>query len=68
MVIDIPTIPLIISKYDHSELTEDLVMALKMHMLREDVGAVKLEDMILIRHNGNELLTKSPRELSEVQC
>jgi len=58
----------IISKYDHSELAEDFVMALEMHMFREDVGVVKLEDMILIRHNGNELLTKSPRELSEVQC
>ncbi len=62
------TEPPIISKYDHSELSEDFVMALEMHMFREDVGVVKLEDMILIRHNGNELLTKSPRELSEVQC
>ena len=62
------TEPPIFSKYDHSELAEDFVMALEMHMFREDVGVVKLEDMILIRHNGNELLTKSPRELSEVQC
>lgn len=62
------TEPPIFSKYDHSELSEDFVMALEMHMFREDVGVVKLEDMILIRHNGNELLTKSPRELSEVQC
>ena len=35
-------------------------------MLREDVGVVKLEDMILLRHNGNELLTRSPRQLFEI--
>jgi len=62
------TEPPIISKYDHSELSEDFVIALEMHMFREDVGVVKLEDVILIRHNGNELLTKSPRRLFEIQC
>jgi len=60
------TEPPIISKYDHSELSEDFVIALEMHMFREEVGVVKLEDMILIRHNGNELLTKSPRRLFEI--
>ena len=62
------TEPPIISKYEHSGIKENYVIALEMHMFREDVGVVKLEDMILIRHNGNELLTKSPRELSEIQC
>ena len=62
------TEPPIISKYDHSELSEDSVIALEMHMFREDVGVVKLEDMTLITHNGNELLTKSPRRLFEIQC
>jgi len=62
------TEPPIISKHERSDLTEDFVMALELHMFREDIGAVKLEDMFLVRHNGNELLTKSPRELSEVQC
>ena len=42
------------------------VITLEMHMLREDVGVVKLEDMILIKHSGNEVLTKSPRCLFEI--
>jgi hypothetical protein len=42
------------------------VITLEMHMLREDAGVVKLEDMILIKHNGNELLTRSPRRLFEI--
>ena len=58
--------PPILSKYDHSELLDGYVITLEMHMLREDLGVVKLEDMILIKHNGNELLTKSPRRIFEV--
>ena len=58
--------PPILSKYDHSGLMDNYVITLEMHMLRENVGVVKLEDMILIRDNGNELLTKSPRRLFEV--
>ena len=61
------TEPPIISKYDHSELSEDSVIALEMHMFREHLGVVKLEDMILINHNGNELLTKSPRQFLEIR-
>jgi Xaa-Pro dipeptidase len=62
------TEPPIFSKYDHSELSEDFVMALEMHMFRQDVGVIKLEDVILIGKEKNEILTKSSRELSEVQC
>jgi Xaa-Pro aminopeptidase len=58
--------PPIVSKHEHSRLLDDYVIALEMHMLREHVGAVKLEDMILIKHSGNELLTKSPRRLFEI--
>ena len=58
--------PPIVSKYNHSRLLDGYVITLEMHMLREDVGVVKLEDMILINHNGNELLTKSPRRLFEI--
>lgn len=60
------TEPPIISKYDHSEVSRNYVMALEMHMYREDVGVVKLEDMILITNSGNEILTKSPRHLFEL--
>ena len=61
------TEPPIFSKYDHSELSKDYVMALEMHMFRQDVGVIKLEDVILIGKEKNEILTKSSRELSEVQ-
>lgn len=62
------TEPPIISKYDHSELSEDYVIGLEMHMFGEDVGVIKLEDVILIGKEQNEILTKSPRELFEIQC
>jgi len=62
------TEPPIISKYERSVLSEDYVIGLEMHMFQEDVGVTKLEDVILIGKEQNEILTKSPRELSEVQC
>jgi Xaa-Pro aminopeptidase len=37
-----------------------------MHMLDESIGVVKLEDMILIAKNGNEILTPAERVLFEV--
>ena len=55
-----PPIP---SEYDHSPVNENFVIALDLHMLDEALGVVKLEDMILIGKDGNEILTKSPREL-----
>jgi Xaa-Pro aminopeptidase len=58
-----PPIP---SEYDHSPVGENYVIALDMHMMDSDVGVVKLEDMILIGKDGNEILTKSPRELFEI--
>ena len=58
-----PPVP---SEYDHSEIDEDYVIALDMHMMDENVGVVKLEDMILISEGGNEILTKSPRQLFEI--
>jgi Xaa-Pro aminopeptidase len=35
-------------------------------MMEAGLGVVKLEDMILITEGGNEILTKSPRELFEI--
>jgi Xaa-Pro aminopeptidase len=47
-------------------IPEGCVVALDMHMLIDGGGVVKLEDMILIRGGGNEILTKTPRRLFEV--
>ena len=58
--------PPIVSKHEHSRLLDGYVITLEMHMLREDVGVVKLEDMVLIKHSRNELLTRSPRRLFEI--
>ncbi|HEU19811.1 MAG TPA: aminopeptidase P family protein [Deltaproteobacteria bacterium] len=55
-----PPVP---SEYDHSVINENYVIALDMHMLDDRLGVVKLEDMILIGANGNEILTKTPRQL-----
>lgn len=58
--------PPTLSEYDYSEVLDGYVIALDMHMMEENVGVVKLEDVILIDHKGNEILTKSPRQLSEI--
>jgi Xaa-Pro aminopeptidase len=58
-----PPVP---SEYDHSEVGDHYVIALDMHMMDEVDGVVKLEDMILVKHGGNEVLTGSPRELFEI--
>jgi Xaa-Pro aminopeptidase len=58
--------PPIVSKNDHSALMDNYVITLEMHMMKQGVGVVKLEDMILIKHSGNEVLTKSPRQLFEI--
>ncbi|MGO9137040.1 MAG: M24 family metallopeptidase [Syntrophales bacterium] len=58
-----PPVP---SEYDQSPVEDGYVIALDMHMLDESVGVVKLEDMILIKEKGNEILTTSDRYLFEV--
>jgi len=58
--------PPILSDYDDSGIPENGVVALDIHMMEEGRGVVKLEDMILVRRGGNEILTKSPRILFEV--
>jgi Xaa-Pro aminopeptidase len=58
-----PPIP---SEYDHAEVAEHHVIALDMHMMDTAAGVVKLEDMILIRGEGNEIMTRSPRQLFEI--
>lgn len=58
--------PPVLSEHNHSEVSDGYVVALDMHMMDENVGVVKLEDMILVSHKGNEILTKSPRRLFEI--
>jgi len=58
--------PPILSAHDNSEVSDGFVIALDMHMMDDNVGVVKLEDMILVNKAGNEILTKSPRDLFEV--
>lgn len=58
--------PPILAGYDHSEISDGLVIALDMHMMDPDAGVVKLEDMVLITQQGNEILTRTPRDLLEV--
>jgi Xaa-Pro aminopeptidase len=57
--------PPVLSDSDNTELSENSVIAIDMHMMN-DKCAVKLEDMVLVRSKGNRILTKSPRELIEV--
>jgi Xaa-Pro aminopeptidase len=58
-----PPIP---SEYDHSTVDNGYVIALDMHMMDESAGVVKLEDMVLITQGGNEILTRTPRDLFEL--
>jgi Xaa-Pro aminopeptidase len=58
--------PPILSSYDLSEIPENCVLALDMHMMDEKAGVVKLEDMILIGKK-NQFLTRSPRKLFEIE-
>jgi Xaa-Pro aminopeptidase len=58
--------PPILSSYDLSEIPENCVLALDMHMMDEKAGVVKLEDMVLIGKK-NQFLTRSPRKLFEIE-
>ncbi len=58
--------PPILSEFETSTIPEGCVVALDMHMMAEGSGVVKLEDMILVGGGGNEILTKTPRQLFEI--
>jgi Xaa-Pro aminopeptidase len=58
--------PPLLSPQDSSIISEGNVIALDMHMLDEQVGAVKLEDMIFVTAGGNEILNLTPRDLFEI--
>ena len=59
--------PPILSANDASVLDHGYVVTLELHMMDEQGGVVKLEDMIHILEEGNEILTKSPRALFEIE-
>lgn len=56
-----------LSSNDDSILEAGCTLALDMHMMHPECGAVKLEDVVLITDRGAEMLTISPRELFEIE-
>jgi Xaa-Pro dipeptidase len=58
--------PPILSEHDTSSIPEGCVVALDMHMMTEGGGVVKLEDMVLVGSKGNEILTRTPRQIFEI--
>lgn len=56
----------ILAGHDYTEIRENTIIALDLHMMDENIGAVKLEDMILVKNHGNEILTLTPRKLFEI--
>jgi Xaa-Pro aminopeptidase len=58
--------PPVIMENDLSRIEEGYVIALDIHMLDRAIGAVKLEDMVLVGRAGNEILNISPRSLFEI--
>lgn len=58
-----PPVP---SEYDDSPVNENYVVCLDLHMLDKDTGVVKLEDMIWVKQPRNEILTISPRGITQL--
>jgi len=56
----------IISEKNHSELPDGCVVTLDMHIIDKNAGVAKSEDVIVMTQKGNEILTKSPRQLFEI--
>jgi Xaa-Pro dipeptidase len=59
--------PPIVMENDLNRMEEGCVIALDIHMLDRSIGVVKLEDMVLVGHSGNEIMNITPRDLFEVQ-
>ncbi len=55
-----------LSSYDTSEIQENMVLAIELHMMDKNIGVLKLEDMLLVGKKLNEILTISPRNLIEI--
>lgn len=59
--------PPIIMKNNNAIIKENQVLAVEMHFIVKDKGAIKLEDTIHVGHRKNKILTCTPRELFEVE-
>ncbi|WP_347490796.1 Xaa-Pro peptidase family protein [Desulfoscipio sp. XC116] len=55
--------PPILFEKSNFELRSNFVMTIEIHLTHPEHGAVKLEDMVLIRENGCEILSVTKREL-----
>jgi len=58
--------PPLISKTNNETIEEGMVLALELEMRGSAGEVVKLEDTILVRSNGVEILTLSPRTLFQI--
>lgn len=58
--------PPIISKDNNSLIQQDMVVTVELHLMKRRVGLVKLEDMVHVGRNKNEILTISQRNLAEI--
>lgn len=57
--------PILFEKSDF-ELRENSVVTIELHLTHPEHGAVKLEDMVLIKENGYELLSVTERKMFSV--
>ncbi len=48
------------------KLCTNFVLTIEIHLTHPDLGAVKLEDVVLVKNDRCELLTITPRELFEI--
>jgi Xaa-Pro aminopeptidase len=58
--------PPLITARNEDPVLEGTVIALEMHLLQQDVFAVKMEDMLLIGSEENVFMSRTPRTLLEV--
>ncbi|MGQ9824619.1 MAG: M24 family metallopeptidase, partial [Desulfotomaculales bacterium] len=57
--------PILFEKSDFV-LKSNFVITVEIHLTRPEHGAVKLEDVVLVRENGSEILSETERELFSV--
>ena len=55
--------PPILFKKSNFDLRSNFVITVEIHLTHPEYGAVKLEDMILIKENGCEILSVTEREM-----
>jgi len=58
--------PPILKEGEETILEEGFILALELPLTHPEAGVLKLEDTVVIKSNGAEILTTAPRELIEV--